>query len=187
MNSIRTAVWTILVLAVALAAACADSPVEAPGDGDPSASLLDTDLVGELVPVLERDAPLAADEVVEETIGPLGGTIELTEAGLVVVVPTGALASTTTIRVVAPAGNLVGYHFFPEGLAFTVPILALQNLKLTDVAIPDINPASNLIAAYFEGDLEPNVTALEVLPLDVRGIWGLLEISHFSGYVVATN
>lgn len=186
MNSIRTAVWTILVLAVALAAACADSPVEL-GDRDPSASLLDTDLVGEAVNVLERDSPFAADEVVEKTIGPLGGTIELPEAGLVVVVPTGALAAPTTIRVVAPAGDLVGYQFSPEGLTFTVPILALQNLKLTEVAISAINPQSDLIAAYFEGDLEPSVTALEVLPFDVRGVWGLFEISHFSGYVVATN
>lgn len=187
MSSIRKAPLTILILAVALAAACVDSPSDL-RDGGPSASLLDLDpLVGQPVDVLARDVPLAADEVVEKTIGIFGGTIELPESGLVVVVPAGALTLPTAIKVVAPAGDLVGYHFFPDGLTFMVPILAVQNLRLTDVSIPEINPDSDLIAAYFEGDLTPQVTALEVIPLDVRGVSGVFPIDHFSGYVVATN
>ena len=45
----------------------------------------------------------------------------------------------------------------------------------------------DLFGAYFQGPLEPEVTALETLPLWLLRSLGLFRIDHFSGYVIATN
>lgn len=177
------------VLGVALfVAGCADSPT-APID-DPGYGLLgsggllsgldDTEVRD--VQVVERSSPLERDEVVTETIGYAGGTIRLPRAGLTVHVPWGALRQRTEITVTAPAGNLVGYHFEPHGLEFARPVTLTQDLDLTDVLSLD-----GLSVAYFQGELEPTVTALESLPLLLLRTLGIFHIDHFSGYVIATN
>ena len=144
-------------------------------------------VVGVLSPVLTRDAPLDSDEVVSEFIGWWGGEIHLPRAGLTVVVPRGALDRTTRITVTAPAGDLLGYEFQPHGLQFKRPVTLRQQVS-RDVA------AGGLEAMYFEGDLLPEVTVLEVLPVVTTGTEAVFRIEHFSGYayrrsgyVIATN
>lgn len=186
-----------LFLGTALAGiACSDGPVgpitvtnpEPDPDPDSPQDSVPTDPddpqpSGDQAQVLERNESLEEDEVVTKTISALlGGFIELPEAGLRVVIPPLALPANTEITVTAPAGDLVGYHFEPSGLEFNLPILVTQDLSTTLAA-----GLGGLSAVYFEGDLESTVTIVEVLPLSVLNLLGIFEVSHFSGYVIATN
>jgi hypothetical protein len=187
----RTLFRGILISAAAFTLACGDSATSATPLGDSTIPSVGSgprrSPHGNQVAVAHRLSPLAEDEVVTHTIGPLGGAIHLPEAGLVVVVPPFAVSAPTTITVVAPAGDLVGYHFLPEGLVFRAPLLAAQNLLLTD-APAALLQGSHPVAAYVRGDeFRPVMQALELLPLDVTGALGTFSIHHFSGYVIATN
>ena len=180
-----------LVLGLAFVGACADPAGPAAPDLEhlePNAGLLDgtLGLLGASVEVLHRSTPLAEDEVASAVIGPDGGHLNLPNAGLKVSFPTGALTTSTTITVTAPAGDLVGYHFEPHGLAFGAEVVLAQALDKTDAGLLD--DLTGLTAAYFGGDLEPIVEALELLDLDISGLGrATFEIEHFSGYVIATN
>jgi hypothetical protein len=180
----------ILISAAAFTLACGESPTSPTPLGDSAIPSVGSgprrSPDANQVAVVHRLTALAEDEVVTRTIGLLGGVIHLPEAGLVVVVPPLAVSAPTTITVVAPAGDLVGYHFLPEGLVFRAPLLATQNLLLTD-APTALLEGSNLVAAYVQGEFSPVMRALELLPLDVAGALGTFSIRHFSGYVIATD
>lgn len=182
MRRIRPLMGAVALGTLLFFAGCTDSPT-APSS-EPSYGLLSglLDVGDEQVTVLERSVPLAEDEVVTRTIGFLGGVIRLPEAGLTVAFPVGALREPTRITVTAPAGNLVGYHFEPHGLEFHRGVTVMQDLSLADLL-----DLGDLSAAYFEGELEPTVTALETLPLWLLRSLGVFNIEHFSGYVIATN
>ena len=181
-----------LILGIALfLAGCADLPTAPqPEAAEPEYGLLGS-LTGGLlgsggndeVTVLRRTVPLAEDEVVSRVIGRWGGVIYLPNAGLTVTVPMGALDRDTRITVTAPAGDLVGYHFAPHGLEFDRDVTLTQNLLQTE----GLGLLSGLSVAYFEGELEPTVTALEKLPIWLLRLLGIFQIEHFSGYVIATN
>ena len=176
-----------LFLGVALfVVGCADLPTAPQPDAvQPELGLLGG-LLGDgsdEVDVLRRTVPLAEDEVVSQVIGRWGGVIHLPKAGLTVTVPMGALERNTRITVTAPAGDLVGYHFAPHGLEFDRDVTITQNLLGTE----GLGLLSGLSVAYFEGDLEPTVTALEELPIWLLRLLGIFQIEHFSGYVIATN
>lgn len=199
MARMRTFLTTLFLGASLAIVGCADSPTAPQADGpdptyevqDPSHGLLG-DLVDILDPnddqdqrevtVLERRVPLDRDEVVSQWVGRWGGVIRLPRAGLTVVVPWGALDEWTRITVTAPAGDLVGYHFEPHGLEFDRPITVTQDLLSTESLLN-----LDLSAVYFEGDLEPSVTALETLPLWLLRALGVFRVEHFSGYVIAVN
>jgi hypothetical protein len=173
-----------------LIAGCSDLPTApTPDVADPSYSLLN-DLTTLLQPnddhevrVLRRRVALDHDEVESAVIGPWGGTIRLEEAGLTVRVPMGALRGYTRITVTAPAGDLVGYYFAPHGLQFERPLTVSQDLFGTE----GLGLLNGLSVAYFEGDLEPSVTALESLPLWLLRLLGIFQVEHFSGYVIAVD
>lgn len=134
------------------------------------------------VTVLERSAPLVEDETVTKTIGRWGGVIRLREAGLTVIVPFGAVHERTEITVTAPAGDLVGYEFGPHGIEFRRPLTMMQDMTRTKGL-----GLSGLSAVYFDGDLEPEVTALERIVLRLFEGLGIFRVNHFCGYVIATN
>jgi hypothetical protein len=144
-------------------------------------------VVGVLSPVLTRDEPLTSDEVVSRYIGPWGGTIRLPRAGLTVTVPRGALDRYTRITVKAPAGDLMAYEFLPHGTQFERPVTVAQEVSSNEAA-------GGLEAIYFEGELQPVVEVLEVLPTATIGSAAIFRLEHFSyygyrrrGYVVATD
>jgi hypothetical protein len=175
--------------------ACADAPTapvgEAPAAEGLLGGLLDPvlDLVGlGEVTVVKRSQPLPTEETVSKTIGSGGGTIYLPRAGLTVTIPKYALAQNTTITVTAPAGNLMGYHFAPHGLVFAKPVTLKQNLSDAEIGLL-ANLLNKPTGAYFDGELRPVVTALELLPLNLNALLGYtsFNIKHFSGYVIATD
>jgi hypothetical protein len=142
-------------------------------------------VVGILSPVLTRENPLTRDEVVTQTVGRWGGTIRLRRAGLTVTIPPGALRTNTRITVKAPAGDLLGYEFAPHGLQFDRPVILTQEVDV---------PEGGLEVVYFDGDLQPTVGVLEVLPVATFRDRAVFSIEHFSGYafrrrgyVVATD
>src|SRR5688572_6302221 len=126
MSRPSSAFRTLMVTASVFAVACGEtptSPAPYPEFSGVSAELTE----GHEVDVLRRLTPLAEDVVVTRTIGLFGGVIHLPAAGFAVIVPPFAVSSPTTITVVAPAGDLVGYHFFPQGQVFRTPLVAMQN------------------------------------------------------------
>jgi hypothetical protein len=193
MRTYRRAFGVIALGFAVLASGCSDasSPTE-PQVVEPSEGLLDgvfSLLRGQEVQVLHRTTPLARDEVVSQVIGPWGGTIRLPQAGLTVRFPAYAVRTPTRITVTAPAGDLVGYHFAPHGLRFRRDVKVVQNLWKTDAGLLERLLGTRLSAAYFDGELEPTVNALEILPLrllDGLGL-GTFSVEHFSGYVIATD
>lgn len=188
-NPFRTAAWLSLIAATSLA--CSDAPT-APASPTPEASpgLLDGLLKrSDEATVLKRTVPLAADDVVTKTIGPAGGLITLANAGLTLTIPPLALSVPTAITLLAPAGDLVGYHFEPHGLEFQLPVLALQDLTGTEAPRLGGLFGTGLKAVYFEGELAPLVEVLETIPVlpALGGSAGIFVLDHFSGYVIATN
>ena len=144
-------------------------------------------VVGVLSPLLTREDPLEQDEVVSQWVGRYGGVIRLPRSGLTVVVPFGALDRYTRITVRAPAGDLFAYEFLPHGLEFERRVTVMQE-------VTDGEAAGGLEGIYFEGELQPEVTVLEVLPVVLVGDRAIFSIEHFSyygyrrsGYVIATN
>jgi hypothetical protein len=189
----------VLLGALIVSFGCSDLPTAPTPEVAPSNGLLG-DLVGVvtgtvdgvvklatavLSPVFEREEPLRYDEVVTQTIGRDGGVIRLPRAGLTVTVPRGALTSPTRITVTAPAGDLLGYEFAPHGLQFKKPVTLTQEVT---------TPEGGLEVIYFDGELQPTVEVLEVLPVASSETYAVSRIDHFSGYayrqrgyVVATD
>ncbi len=196
MRDIRS-LTSALVLALAVAVTgCSDLPFtpEAPAQESTLANLSATDVLWlqdkmgddfELVTVVRRSVPLLEDESVTMVIGPAGGEIKLQLAGLKFKVDEGALTEDVSITITAPAGDLVGYFFEPHGLQFLEPVKTIQDRKLLD--LPKKYRKVTMNAAYFTGPLLPEVETNETLPIQFKA--GTLEfyISHFSGYVIATD
>jgi len=137
---------------------------------------------------LQRTTALATSITVSKNIGILGGTIAIPQAGLTVVVPPLAIASTKLISVTALAGSNVSYEFAPHGINFTVPLVATQSLRNTQAAAGGlINPLS-LSLGYFPDSTKQNaVTELLTLGVDVLNQTSIATIWHFSGYIWSTG
>ena len=189
---------TTLTLGVALLlGACADlptgpAPVEVvPVEVAPQGKLLEhveyeqVNFAPQLL-VLEREEALEEVEEESDFIGPEGGEIELDDAGLTIYFPRGALLSRTKITVVAPAGKLVGYDFYPHGLVFQKSVWVIQDLDDTNVSLGS-SQGQSFVAAYHEGELSASVIGKELRPLWNYGPILVFTIKHFSGYVVATD
>lgn len=139
------------------------------------------------VNVLERAEPLESELSATRVIGRDGGVIRIPEAGLTVSIPRHALTQSTRITVTAPAGDLVGYHFAPHGLRFRRSVTVRQDLSMTEAGLVT-TLLGGLSGAYFVGDLQPKLLALEILDLSILdGLLAQFSIDHFSGYVIATD
>jgi hypothetical protein len=195
MRYARALALSVVVSLLALSG-CTDSPtgvLNAPTGQGLLGGLLGG---GTSVAIAHRTTPLASDEVVTKTIGSGGGTLSLPKSGLTVSIPAGALSTPTTITVTAPAGDLVGYYFAPHGLQFAKSVRLTQQLSGTDIGLISrlLNPP---VAVYFDGPVQPTVSALELLNLNISALLGVStwDIRHFSayaagrtsGYVIATD
>lgn len=193
----RTLGLYIAAFATLVVAACStsDSPVsprsgspsgvtepEAPQTPSTSLLALNTTIVTPLLRTQPLSNPLSASA----TVGPLGGTLAIPGAGIVVVVPPLALSSRQKITVTAVAGSNVAYEFAPHGIKFAVPLVVTQNLKNTQAQSGGlVNPLS-LQAGYFPDST--NVTSVtELLGVNVNLLsqTAIFTVWHFSGYILA--
>jgi hypothetical protein len=149
---------------------------------------LTSGVVNALVPVtgLQRTTPLAQAITVTQNVGTLGGVIAIPQAGVSVVVPYGALKSTTTITMTARAGSLVAYDFAPDGIVFQKPLVFTQSLAGTNATA--LNALTMQLGYYDDASL---LTATGGLVSQLlSGTVNLLtwtftsNIPHFSGYLV---
>jgi hypothetical protein len=188
----RRVVASLVLGCILVLASCSDEATVTAPVPPPDRGLLDGTLGllgGSSFQVLQRSHPLAQDESVTQVIGSAGGVIRLPDAGLTVYFPEDAVSTPTSITVDAPAGNLVGYHFAPHGLQFAHPLTAVQDMSKTDAGLLGQLLSGPLEAAYFVGDLDPTVNALQILHFNLLGLLGTgeFDIQHFSGYVIGTN
>jgi hypothetical protein len=187
----RIALFVAAGLTFALGACSDGSSPSSPLPPEASQGLLDGLLGGggsgggssNTVDVLTRKTALTSDEVASARVSLLGAVLVLPRSGLTVVVPPLAAPLGTRITVTAPKGNLVGYHFEPSGMKFRLPLVLTQDLTKTN-STGLLDP---LVGAYFKGELKPQVTALELLKLKLLNLVAILNVTHFSGYVIATD
>ncbi len=138
-----------------------------------------------VVPVL-RDSALPSPITVSKTIGILGGTISIPSAGLTVVVPALALATSQTISVTAVVGSKVAYEFSPHGLTFNVPLVMTQDLTHTQAKPGGVLNALNLFVGYFPNSASPTSVTEELgVSLTLQHTAAVTTLWHFSGYILA--
>jgi len=134
------------------------------------------------------DAPITRSVTVNNAIG---GVLLVPETGLELIIPAGALpTSTMTITVKALPGRAVAYDFEPHGTRFVKPLQFRQSLGLTLYPLLPIKPV--LSGGYFanENQINPTTgraTLNEVLNATVVGNSVRFDIRHFSGYMVSTG
>jgi hypothetical protein len=137
------------------------------------------------------------EQSVSAVIGPDGGTLSLPGSDFTMSIPSGALASPTTITVVAKAGAHVAYEMLPHGLRFLKPVTAVQGLQNT--AIYGTDAGNAIRTAYLpEGrdaiDANDSASPSELQaattyfygakPVAETQVW---IISHFSRYILISG
>ncbi len=147
-----------------------------------------------VVGVLERTDVLKKNITVSATISKKGGTIEIKDAGVTLVVPANALngASSMTFTVTALAGNAVSYEFGPHGTTFSAPLTIVQELKKT--SWDKVKDLSGIEGAYFadQAQLSPDGTLAvvdEFRPTNVEFEKNKISftVDHFSGYLISSG
>lgn len=171
-------------------AACGDNtsapPTPASRSVQPSKTLLAQPTQ---VNVLQRKTPLANSISASATVGILGGTLSLPGAGLTVVIPPGAVTQPITLGVTALAGSNVAYEFSPHGTQFLVPLVAVQNLLVTQTSGLNL---LNFFAGYYQSPADlgtGTATITEALSINI-GLFNTVatfNINHFSGYIIASG
>ncbi len=149
------------------------------------------------LPIVRRLTPLANDVSVSATIGLLGGTILIPQAGLTVIIPPLALKTATKITLTAFKGSLVAYSFAPHGLKFALPVTVVQLTSLTN-ASGGLNILSTITAGYLPHDLADISasgvgsftqlfhTSLVPAGLSIGPVM-IFTTKHFSGYAFASG
>ena len=162
------AACTIDVAPTAPSAPAVASPVQ------PASDLLGLD--ASLSGLTLYNCPTDGYGSVTEQIGREGGTIQVGPHHLVI--PAGALQSTSTITATAPAGNYVKVDFLPEGLRFS----RAATLTLSYAHCSGAPPL--LPKVVYLDDLLKILEVLDALHSS-RDKSVTAKIRHFSGYAIA--
>ena len=137
------------------------------------------------------------EQSVSAVIGPDGGTLSLPGSDFTMIVPNGALASPTSITVVAIGGAHVAYEMLPHGLRFLKPVTAVQGLQNT--ALYGTDAGNRIRTAYLpEGrdvigaDDSASPSELQAATTYFYGAKPVAEtqawiINHFSRYILISN
>ncbi len=199
-------IWRLLSLAVLLGVFACTKPPTAPESvietGEPPAFFVTAPGPG--LVALRSHHPLKKAISVSKRIGPKGGVIEIEDLDVRLYFPKGALSEKTRITVSALAGSVVGFEFGPHGLIFDVPVeirIDEDSPLLEDIDLDSDEDDGDdehdgdgsaytlpdLVGVYFVGDPATGVTPLEIVPIYVDGDELVFEITHFSGYAVASG
>jgi hypothetical protein len=184
---------TLALLVLSAIACSADRPtLLAPGVVEAKSQDGLSAAAPESATLCERLTPLAQTISASATIGAGGGSLELKEAGVRLIVPAGAVQGPTTFAVTALAGGAVAYEFEPHGSRFPVPLTIEQTTKGLDWR--KVTDYRQLEAAYFADasqidEASGQAAVNEFLPLSWDYIKGKLQfkVTHFSGYMVSTG
>ena len=137
------------------------------------------------------------EQSVSALIGPDGGTLSLPGSDFTMNVPNGALASPTTITIVAKCGAYVAYEMLPHGLRFLRPVTAVQGLQNT--ALYGTDAGNAIRAAYLpegsdtiDADDSASPSELQAATTYYSGAKPVAEthawfINHFSRYILISN
>lgn len=187
-------VASALVASIAAACVSSDSPVSPPSaPAQPAASSANlTNLLGlggsTVVTPLLREKPLGQSLSASANIGPLGGTLAIPGAGILVVVPPLAVSSAQQITVTAVAGSNVAYEFAPHGLKFNLPLVVTQDLSGTQARKSGLVSPLSLFAGYYP-DSTKITSVTEILNVNVNLLnqAAVFSVWHFSGYILASG
>ena len=148
---------------------------------------------------LEWREPVEQSIEIHQEIGPAGGVIQLWRAGVRIRFPEGAVSENVLIQARALPGSVVAFEFGAHGLTFDVPVeIRIDSERLSGSWL-DRGEAEifhrkeirryllGLLGVYFMGDYTSGVTPMETLPIYVEDGAVVLEITHFSGYAVASG
>ena len=191
MSAMNRFQFTATLIALIGATGCAGDVATAPAAIDTGARLSSLGLAGN-ADVLTRSRPLASDITVSKEIGPEGGSLELPQTGLTLVVPPGAVMRRITFTVTALGGELVAYEFGPHGSRFPVPLRVTQRIQGVDLGTLD--QARTVKAAYFQdrtrldyGLRRAEIDELLPARLDLGAGRITFQVRHFSGYMVSSG
>ena len=182
-----------LLCVAVLATACADQvPTSATSRPSLDHELLTSEPLG--VRVATRVAPIRDGVRTSAWIGPRGGSLILLEAGLLVVVPRGAVTTNTLFSVRALPGSMIAYEFEPHGATFAQPV-RIQQLFGGAHGVDVSNGVRSFEGAYFSDAAQLDQAAgqalvSEILPatLDPAGRhYVFFNVHHFSGYLLASG
>ena len=188
---------------IAVAAACASETATAPAEPDVAvrAGVLPPGQAavraGVLPPGqakkatgLERNAALSKPLTVSRLLtAKAGGSLAVPDLDVTLTVPKGAIPrDTMTITMTVIPGKIVAYEFEPHGTVFLKPLTLSVNVKATKHELKK----TPLFGGYFKSNAQVDaakgqVGIDEVLSATLRGNTLLLNLWHFSGYVVATG
>jgi len=131
--------------------------------------------------------PLEREISVLAYIGPEGGTVELPETGLRLVVPADVVAARTPFRVTARAGRIAAYEFEPDGSTFT-PALRVEQDPARLAPPPDRGgrPARMQLGYYEDPsviDEAAGVATVAEVHRHLEGAETAFAVPHFSDYV----
>ena len=186
----RKSVSAVIGLAVAVAlvgTACSD--VAPTGPSLTRTGSARSNLLGLMAPI-HRSTPLPADVTWSFTAGPLGATSTNSDVGLTIVIPAGALSSTQTITVTAPAGAPIAYKFEPHTV-FNKNVSLTQDLTGTDGGLLGSLVMSG--AHFATDDLQLNADGLALVDEVVPALLSILtnkatfKVQHFSGWILASG
>lgn len=137
-----------------------------------------------VIPML-RSTPLPSDVVVTKTIGLLGGTITIPQAGLTLVVPPLAVGKNTNFKITARKGSFVAYDMEPHGTRFTLPLVATQSLVNTNAhGLLNVNLQ---LGYYTDPSKITTVSELLGVQIDALRLTSISLIPHFSGYIYVSG
>lgn len=143
-------------------------------------------------PVLNRRHNLNKDRSVSLPVDQNGGLYQLPGSGLYIYVPPGAVDGPITLTATAVNGRMMAYEFGPHGTHFNVPLQMYQDLG--EASLPPGLDLSKFEVGYFTDKSKLNAQAQqasisEFIPtaIEFSGQYVRFDVSHFSGYVIATG
>jgi hypothetical protein len=190
-RALTRAVGSMAVLGLVATVGCSNDGATAPAS---PFSEIRKEVVDPVVisPVLQRKKAIRINRTNHFRIDQQGGWYSIPEAGLYIFVPANAVSEPLTISAKALTGDLMAYEFGPHGTRFNVPLQMYQDLGLAHItAHTDL---SKFEVGYFADENTLNyqtdkVAVNEFIPTGIvfEGRALRFEVSHFSGYVIATG